>query len=185
MTDILLQAMLVMLILFAIGTLLRLLLGPPTASDRLVALNVLSAVSLALLVLWGGIRVGGRTLYLDVALVYDIFGFLGFLAITRFLKDRKEADDYSRNSGIDSLSCWNLLRYFWDGWAVSFPRPPLLPSPCWIPMRNHSGFLISNRVALACSLPRERGGKGLHYFGIFPHFSSHWVLNCRQVHMGE
>jgi multicomponent Na+:H+ antiporter subunit F len=54
----------------------------------LVALNVLSAVSLALLVLWG-IRVG-RTLYLDVALVYDIFGFLGFLAITRFLKDRKE-----------------------------------------------------------------------------------------------
>ncbi|WP_319756560.1 monovalent cation/H+ antiporter complex subunit F [uncultured Sphaerochaeta sp.] len=87
MTDILLQAMLVMLILFAIGILLRLLLGP-TASDRLVALNVLSAVSLALLVLWG-IRVG-RTLYLDVALVYDIFGFLGFLAITRFLKDRKE-----------------------------------------------------------------------------------------------
>jgi multicomponent Na+:H+ antiporter subunit F len=87
MTDILLQAMLVMLIFFALGTLLRLLLGP-TASDRLVALNVLSAVSLALLVLWG-IRVG-RTLYLDVALVYDIFGFLGFLAITRFLKDRKE-----------------------------------------------------------------------------------------------
>ncbi|RFU94445.1 pH regulation protein F [Sphaerochaeta halotolerans] len=87
MTDFILQAMLVMLMLFAVGTLLRLLLGP-TASDRLVALNVLSAVSLALLVLWG-IKVG-RALYLDVALVYDIFGFLGFLAITRFLKDRKE-----------------------------------------------------------------------------------------------
>ncbi|MBG0766900.1 MAG: pH regulation protein F [Spirochaetaceae bacterium] len=87
MTDFILQAMLVVLMFFAIGTLLRLLLGP-TASDRLVALNVLSAVSLALLVLWG-IKVG-RALYLDVALVYDIFGFLGFLAITRFLKDRKE-----------------------------------------------------------------------------------------------
>ncbi|MXI86730.1 monovalent cation/H+ antiporter complex subunit F [Sphaerochaeta halotolerans] len=87
MTDFILQAMLVVLMFFAVGTLLRLLLGP-TASDRLVALNVLSAVSLALLVLWG-IKVG-RALYLDVALVYDIFGFLGFLAITRFLKDRKE-----------------------------------------------------------------------------------------------
>ncbi|MGE4455039.1 MAG: monovalent cation/H+ antiporter complex subunit F [Sphaerochaeta sp.] len=87
MRELILQAMLVLLMFYAIATLLRLLFGP-TASDRLVALNVLSAVSLALLVLWG-VRID-RTLYLDVALVYDIFGFLGFLAITRFLKDRKE-----------------------------------------------------------------------------------------------
>ncbi len=86
MTDFILQAMLLMLLLFAIGILIRLLIGP-TASDRLVALNVLSAVTLALLILWG-VRTK-QTLYLDVALVYDIFGFLGFLAITRFLKDRK------------------------------------------------------------------------------------------------
>jgi multicomponent Na+:H+ antiporter subunit F len=63
----------------------RLLAGPTTA-DRLVALNVLSGVVLAFLVL-RGVR-QGRSLYLDVALVYDIFGFLGFLAIARFLKDR-------------------------------------------------------------------------------------------------
>lgn len=63
----------------------RLLLGPATA-DRLVALNVLSGVALAFLVL-RGVR-EGRALYLDVALVYDIFGFLGFLAVARFLKDR-------------------------------------------------------------------------------------------------
>ncbi len=62
------------------------LLAGPTTSDRLVALNVLSGVVLAFLVL-RGVR-QGRSLYLDVALVYDIFGFLGFLAIARFLKDR-------------------------------------------------------------------------------------------------
>jgi multicomponent Na+:H+ antiporter subunit F len=81
------KAMQITLTFFVLVTVIRLLLGP-TASDRLVALNVLSAVSLALLVLWG--ISNKRTLYLDVALVYDIFGFLGFLAITRFLKQRKE-----------------------------------------------------------------------------------------------
>lgn len=87
MSEFILNAMLITLTLFAALTIIRLILGP-TGSDRLVALNVLSAVSLALLVLWG-IRMQ-RTLYLDVALVYDIFGFLGFLAITRFLKHREE-----------------------------------------------------------------------------------------------
>ncbi len=81
------KAMQITLTFFVLVLVIRLLLGP-TASDRLVALNVLSAVSLALLVLWG--ISNKRILYLDVALVYDIFGFLGFLAITRFLKQRKE-----------------------------------------------------------------------------------------------
>ncbi|MGM0432030.1 MAG: monovalent cation/H+ antiporter complex subunit F [Spirochaetota bacterium] len=77
------------LIICAIACVVRMLLGP-TASDRLVALNVLSGVVLAFLVL-RGVR-QGRSLYLDVALVYDIFGFLGFLAIARFLKDRMGDD---------------------------------------------------------------------------------------------
>ncbi len=64
---------------------IRMITGP-TASDKLVALNVLSGVVLAFLVLRGVSQ--GRSIYLDVALVYDIFGFLGFLAIARFLKDR-------------------------------------------------------------------------------------------------
>jgi len=59
-----------------------------TASGKLVALNVLSGVVLAFLVL-RGVR-EGRALYLDVALVYDIFGFLGFLGVARFLKDKIE-----------------------------------------------------------------------------------------------
>ena len=68
----------------AVGT-IRLLLGPTTA-DRLVALNILAGIVLAFLVL-SGVR-ESRAIFLDVALVYDIFGFLGFLAIARFLKDR-------------------------------------------------------------------------------------------------
>ena len=69
----------------AVVCIVRLILGPTTA-DRLVALNILSGVVLAFLVV-RGVR-QERVLYLDVALVYDIFGFLGFLAIARFLKDR-------------------------------------------------------------------------------------------------
>lgn len=69
----------------AIVCIVRLLLGPTTA-DRLVSLNILSSVVLAFLVVRGVYQ--ERVLYLDVVLVYDIFGFLGFLAIARFFKDR-------------------------------------------------------------------------------------------------
>ena len=85
MTNLLLHYMQWFLILCAIVCIIRLLVGP-TAADRLVALNILSGVALAFLVVRGVAQ--ERVLYLDVALVYDIFGFLGFLAIARFLKDK-------------------------------------------------------------------------------------------------
>ncbi len=69
---------------------LRLILGPASA-DRLVALNLLSGVVLAFLVVRGA--ADGRLFYLDVALVYDIFGFLGFLALSRFLKDKLASEE--------------------------------------------------------------------------------------------
>ncbi len=69
---------------------LRLALGPRGA-DRLAALSALSALVMALLVLRGATE--GRVLYLDVALVYDIFGFLGVLAVASFIRDRKSEDD--------------------------------------------------------------------------------------------
>jgi multicomponent Na+:H+ antiporter subunit F len=84
-----LDAMQWFLLACAIGALARLLLGP-SAADRLVALNVLSGIVLAFLAL-RGVR-EERAIYLDVALVYDIFGFLGLLAIARFLKDKAMAD---------------------------------------------------------------------------------------------
>ncbi len=68
---------------------IRMLSGSDSA-DRLVALNVLAGIVLAFLVVHG-VR-DGRVFFLDVALVYDIFGFLGFLAIARFLKDTLSDD---------------------------------------------------------------------------------------------
>jgi multicomponent Na+:H+ antiporter subunit F len=90
MNEIMLTVMQWFILGCAIVCIVRLCLGP-TAADRLVALNILSGVTLAFLVLRGVSQ--QRVLYLDVALVYDIFGFLGFLAIARFLKDHLEDEE--------------------------------------------------------------------------------------------
>ena len=89
MSALLLNVMQWFLLLCTLVCILRLLLGP-TAADRLVALNIIAGLVLAFLVLRGVNQ--GRAIYLDVALVYDIFGFLGFLSIARFLKDRMSDD---------------------------------------------------------------------------------------------
>lgn len=80
------------------ATMVRMIIGP-RAADRLVALNVLAALALAFLVL-RGVR-EGRALYLDVALVYDIFGFLGLLAVARFLKDKAMGADERADGRAD------------------------------------------------------------------------------------
>lgn len=69
--------------LIALG-MVRLVIGPSLV-DRMIGLNVVTAQVLALLVLFA-VDEGG-TMYLDVALVYDIFGFIGLLAITRYFSD--------------------------------------------------------------------------------------------------
>jgi multicomponent Na+:H+ antiporter subunit F len=90
MRVVLLDLMQWFLLLPTLACLVMMLLGPTTA-DRLVALNILSGIVLAFLVL-RGVR-QGRSIYLDVALVYDIFGFLGFLALARFLKDKLKDEE--------------------------------------------------------------------------------------------
>jgi multicomponent Na+:H+ antiporter subunit F len=84
------EAMKWLILAGSLACLPRLFLGPK-AADRLVALNVMAALVLALLVVRGVSE--GRAIYLDVALVYDIFGFLGLLAVARFLKDRSMGGD--------------------------------------------------------------------------------------------
>lgn len=86
---IMLEGMKWFLLICSLICIIRLVVGPSSA-DRLVALNILSGVVLAFLVIRGVSE--GRVLYLDVALVYDIFGFLGFLAIARFLRDKLSTD---------------------------------------------------------------------------------------------
>jgi len=73
------------LLICSVLILARMLKGPSSA-DRLAALNIFSGIVLAFLVITGVQKSG--ILYLDVALVYDIFGFLGFLAISHFLKNK-------------------------------------------------------------------------------------------------
>ena len=63
--------------------LLRMLKGP-TAADRAVALDTLSTVTSALLVLLGYIF--KRYIYLDVSFVYAVLTFVGSVAIARFLE---------------------------------------------------------------------------------------------------
>jgi len=62
---------------------LRLILGP-TASDRVVALDTLSTITTALLVVLGFIF--KRYIYLDVALVYALLTFIGAIVVARFLE---------------------------------------------------------------------------------------------------
>ena len=62
---------------------LRMILGP-TAADRAVALDTVSTVTIALLVLLGFIF--KRYIYLDVSLVYAVLTFIGAVAVARFLE---------------------------------------------------------------------------------------------------
>ncbi len=57
----------------------------PTAADRTVAVDTLSTIGIAALVLLG--YIAQRFIYLDVALVYGVLGFIGVLVIARYLED--------------------------------------------------------------------------------------------------
>lgn len=63
--------------------LFRLIKGP-TAADRAVALDTVTTVTTALLVILGFIF--KRYIYLDVSLVYAVLMFIGSVAIARFLE---------------------------------------------------------------------------------------------------
>ena len=63
----------------------RFLLGP-SAADRVVAFDVLTIVSITLIVL--AALAEGRGIYLDVALVYALLSFLGVIAVARYLEGR-------------------------------------------------------------------------------------------------
>ncbi len=62
---------------------LRFVLGP-TAADRTVALDTLTTIAMAFLVLLS--LVFKRYIYIDIALVYGVLGFIGVLVIARYLE---------------------------------------------------------------------------------------------------
>ncbi len=73
----------IFILLAVILAVLRGLLGP-TASDRVVALDNLTTISTAGLVLLGFIF--QRFIYIDVSLIYAVLSFVGVLTIARYLE---------------------------------------------------------------------------------------------------
>ncbi|MEM6355995.1 MAG: monovalent cation/H+ antiporter complex subunit F [Pseudomonadota bacterium] len=73
------------LLLTAALTFLRLVLGP-TVADRVVAVDMLSVLTVG----FAGLRAvaADEVAYLDIALVLAIAGFLGTLALARFIMRR-------------------------------------------------------------------------------------------------
>ena len=62
---------------------IRLVMGPATV-DRVVAIDLLTIVTIALIALIA--HQMERYIYLDVGLVYGLLSFLGVLAVARFLE---------------------------------------------------------------------------------------------------
>lgn len=55
-----------------------------TDTDRIIAVDLLTIVSMSLIVLYA--HIAGRFIYLDVAIVYGLLSFLGVLAVARYLE---------------------------------------------------------------------------------------------------
>jgi len=72
------------IILIAIVFCLIRMLKGPTAADRAVALDTVTTVTIAFLVVLG--YVFNRYVYLDVSLVYAVLMFVGSVVIARFLE---------------------------------------------------------------------------------------------------
>jgi len=62
---------------------IRLVSGPSTA-DRVVALDAITIISVSLIVLIAS--VSARAIYVDVAMVYALIGFVGVIAFARYIE---------------------------------------------------------------------------------------------------
>ncbi len=82
-----LVASLILIGLAALLTVVRLLAGP-TSFDRLLASDTLAVIATAFLAVFSVIS-GATDLYLDVAIVYAVIGFIGVVTIARFLRGGK------------------------------------------------------------------------------------------------
>lgn len=80
-----------LVIYILIGTvvlsMVRVVIGP-TLVDRMIGFNLVSAQVLAIFALLAVVE--HLPVYLDVALVYDIFGFIGLLAITKYAGEKTQ-----------------------------------------------------------------------------------------------
>ncbi len=85
-----LEAMLLALMLTLPFALYRLVKGP-TLPDRVVGLDLITSVSVALAALYA--LVSGRTAFLDVAIALALFAFLATLGLARYIEYRAHKGD--------------------------------------------------------------------------------------------
>jgi len=74
----------VIIIMIAIGLGIFRLVRGPTVVDRVIALDLLTLITIALIVMIA--LVTSRFIYVDVALVYGLLSFLSVLAVARYLE---------------------------------------------------------------------------------------------------
>ena len=82
----------VILAVIVLITIIALMLGRalrgPTVFNRMNALGVISADTIILIVLFGYLD-GRIDMYVDIAISYEILGFVGSIAIAKFLGGKK------------------------------------------------------------------------------------------------
>ncbi|MCC8397528.1 monovalent cation/H+ antiporter complex subunit F [Paraburkholderia sp. MMS20-SJTR3] len=83
MAEIMLRIAAALIFLAILFGVIRLVLGK-TVVDRIVAIDMLTVISLSLIALYA--QISGRFVYIDVALVYGLLSFLAVLAVARFLE---------------------------------------------------------------------------------------------------
>ncbi len=83
MADVLLKLSGLLIFFGILFSLARLVIGR-TIVDRIVAIDMLTVITISLIVLYS--HVSGRFIYVDVALVYGVLSFLAVLAVARYLE---------------------------------------------------------------------------------------------------
>jgi multicomponent Na+:H+ antiporter subunit F len=83
MAEIILDLTFVLIFLAIVSGIIRLVIGPDIV-DRVVAVDLLTIIAIAVIALLA--HIANRYIYLDVALVYGLLSFLGVLAVARYLE---------------------------------------------------------------------------------------------------
>lgn len=85
MADTILMLAVILMLLAVLFGALRLIFGPTTV-DRVIAIDLLTIVSMSLIVVVA--LVENRFIYVDVAIVYALLSFLGVLAVARYKESK-------------------------------------------------------------------------------------------------
>jgi multicomponent Na+:H+ antiporter subunit F len=81
--NMILQLAMVLIAFSILFGIIRLIKGE-TETDRVIAIDLLTIVSVSIIVL--AAHFAGRFIYVDVAIVYGLLSFLGVLSVARYLE---------------------------------------------------------------------------------------------------